>query len=95
MVCRDTKSGERYVIPNPASASILPLGLGANGFTIESFPDLRWAIEVQRTADQLVATVHEYDLNNIVLATDTFNLEKAGVLNLGSLVPCREPSAAQ
>jgi len=94
-VCRDTKSGERYVVPNPATASILPLGLGANGFTIESFPDLRWAIEVQRTADQLVATVHEYDLNNIVLATDTFNLEKAGVLNLGSLVPCREPSATQ
>ena len=91
-VCRDTKSGERYVVPNPASASILPLGLGAKDFTIESFPDLRWAIEVQRTADQLVATVHEYDLNNILLASDTFNLEKASPLNLGSLIPCREPS---
>jgi hypothetical protein len=94
-VCRDTRSGERYVVPNPAPASILPLGLGANEFTIESFPDLRWAVEVQRTADQLVATVHEYDLNNIVLASDTFNLEKAGALDLGSLIPCREPSLAQ
>lgn len=94
-VCRDTKSGERYVVPNPAPASILPLGMGANEFTIESFPDLRWAIEVQRTADQLVATVHEYDLNNILLASDTFNLEKASLLDLGSLIPCREPSLAQ
>jgi hypothetical protein len=94
-VCRDTRSGERFVIPNPAPASILPLGLGANDFTIESFPDLRWAIEVQRTADQLVATVHEYDLNNILLASDTFNLQKAGVLDLGSLIPCKEASATQ
>jgi len=92
-VCRDTKSGERYVVPNPSPALVLPLGLGAKDFTIESFPDLRWAIEVQRTADQLIATVHEYDLNNILLASDTFNLEKAGALDLGSLIPCKEPSA--
>jgi hypothetical protein len=93
-VCRDTRSGERYVVPNPAPALLLPLGLGANEFTIESYPDLRWAIEVQRTADQLVATVHEYDLNNILLASDTFNLEKASPLNLGSLISCREPTTA-
>jgi hypothetical protein len=47
---------------------------------------------VQRTADQLVATVHEYDLNNILLASDTFNLEKASPLDLGSLISCREPT---
>jgi hypothetical protein len=94
-VCRNTKSGERFVVPNPAPASILPLGLGANDFTIASYPDLRWAIEVQRTANQLVATVHEYDLNNILLASDTFNLEKASLLNLGSLIPCKEASTAQ
>lgn len=80
------------MVPNPAPALILPLGLGANEFTIESYPDLRWAIEVQRTADQLVATVHEYDLNNILLASDTFNLKKASPLDLGSLISCREPT---
>jgi hypothetical protein len=94
-VCRDTKSGERYVDPNPSPASILPLGLGAKDFLIASIPDLRWAIEVQRTADQLVATVHEYDLNNILLATDTFNLKKASLLDVGSLIPCKEASATQ
>jgi hypothetical protein len=93
-VCRETKAGERYVEPNPAPASIYLLGLGARDFTIANFPDLRWAIVVQRTADQLVATVQEYGLNNILLATDTFNLEKASLLDLGSQIPCLEPSTA-
>jgi hypothetical protein len=93
-VCRATRAGERYVEPNPAPASIYLLGLGARDFTIANFPDLRWAIVVQRTSDQLVATVQEYGLNNILLATDTFNLEKASLLDLGSLIPCLEPSTA-
>src|SRR5512139_986717 len=93
-VCRETRAGERYVEPNPAQASIYLLGLGARDFTISNFPDLRWAIVVQRTADQLVATVQEYGLNNILLATDTFNLEKASLLDPGSLIPCLEPSTA-
>src|SRR5512139_1498965 len=93
-VCRATRAGERYVEPNPAPASIYLLGLGARDFTISNFPDLRWAVVVQRTADQLVATVQEYDLNNILLATDTFNLEKASLLDPGSLIPCLEPSTA-
>jgi hypothetical protein len=91
-VCRDTKGGERFVEPNPAPASIYLLGLGARDFQIATYPNLRWAIVVQRTADQLVATVQEYDLNNILLATDTFDLKKAGVLDLGSLIPCKAPS---
>ena len=93
-VCRATRGGERYVEPNPAQASIYLLGLGARDFTIANFPDLRWAIVVQRTADQLVATVQEYSLNNILLATDTFNLEKGSLLDPGSLIPCLEPSTA-
>jgi hypothetical protein len=93
-VCRETRAGERYVTPNPAPASIYLLGLGARDFTIANFPDLRWAIVVQRTADQLVATVQEYDMNNILLATDTFNLKKASLLDLGSLISCQEPSTA-
>ena len=91
-VCRETKGGERFVDPNPAPASIYLLGLGARDFEINTYPNLRWAIVVQRTADQLVATVQEYDLNNILLATDTFNLKKASMLDLGSLIPCKEPS---
>jgi len=93
-VCRETRAGERYVEPNPAPASIYLLGLGARDFTIANIPDLRWAIVVQRTADQLVATVQEYDLNNILLATDTFNLKKASLLDIGSLISCLEPSTA-
>jgi hypothetical protein len=93
-VCRETKAGERYVVPNPAQASIYLLGLGARDFEIANFPDLRWAIVVQRTADQLVATVQEYDMNNILLATDTFNLQKASLLDIGSLISCLEPSTA-
>ncbi len=88
-VCRNRKGEERYVIPNPAPASVYLLGLGARDFQIDAYPDLRWAIVVQRTADQLVATVQEYDLNNILQATDTFNLKKATLLDLGSLLPCR------
>jgi hypothetical protein len=94
-VCRETKGGEQRIVePNPAPASIYVLGLGARDFTIATIPNLRWAIVVQRTADQLVATVQEYDLNNILLATDTFNLQKASLLDLGSLIPCKEPLPA-
>lgn len=95
VVCRQTKTGERYVEPNPAPASIYLLGLGARDFMIATYPDLRWAIIVQRTADQLVATVQEYDLNNILLNTDTFNLQKASLLNLGSLIACKAPPTGQ
>jgi hypothetical protein len=91
-VCRQRKGEERYVIPNPAPASIYLLGLGARDFQIDAYPDLRWAIVVQRTADQMVATVQEYDLNNILLATDTFNLKKASLLDVGSLIPCKDAS---
>lgn len=91
-VCRETRGGERFVEPNPALASIYLLGLGARDFEIATYPNLRWAIVVQRTADQLVATVQEYDLSNILLATDTFNLQKASLLDLGSLISCKEPS---
>ena len=95
-VCRLTQTGDvRYVEPNPASASIYVLGLGARDFIIPNFPDLRWAIVVQRTANQLVATVQEYDMNNILIASDTFNLEKAGLLSPENLFPCQEAPATE
>lgn len=94
-VCRTTQSGlVRYVEPNPAPASIYVLGLGAKDFVIPSFADLRWAIVVQRTADQMVATVQEYDMSNILLATDTFYLKKAGLLDPANFFPCQESSAS-
>ncbi len=92
-VCRETQDGEKYVMPNPAPASIYLLGLGARDFLIPRYPDLRWAIVVQRTAEQLVATVQEYDLNNILLNTDTFNLEKATLLE--NLTKCDQPTTSQ
>ena len=88
-VCRETNDGEKFVLPNPAPASIYLLGLGARDFVIARYPDLRWAIVVQRAAEQLVATVQEYDLNNILLNSDTFNLEKASLLT--NLIPCQQP----
>jgi hypothetical protein len=94
--CRLTPEGNvRYVEPNPAPASIYVLGLGARDFIIPNFPDLRWAIVVQRTADQIVATVQEYDMNNILIATDTFFLEKAGLLSPANLLPCQDPTVTQ
>ena len=92
-VCRDTNDGERFVEPNPAPASIYLLGLGARDFVIPRYPDLRWAVIVQRTAEQLVATVQEYDMNNILLNTDTFNLEKASLLE--NMIPCQRASTSQ
>lgn len=92
-VCRETQDGEKYVLPNPAPASIYLLGLGARDFVIPRYPDLRWAIIVQRTAERLVATVQEYDLNNILLNSDTFDLEKASIIE--GLIPCEQPPASQ
>ncbi|MGE5375797.1 MAG: hypothetical protein ACM3XO_12135 [Bacteroidota bacterium] len=92
-VCRTAEGGDRYVLPNPAPASIYLLGLGARDFVIPRYPDLRWAIIVQRTADRLVATVQEYDLNNILLNTDTFDLEKASLLE--NLTSCQQPTTNQ
>ena len=88
-VCREAGNDTVFVDPNPAPASIYLLGLGARDFIIPRYPDLRWAVIVQRTAEQLVATVQEYDLNNILLNSDTFNLEKASLLE--NLIPCQQP----
>lgn len=93
IVCRSTRSGPTLVDPHPAQASIYLLGLGARDFVIANYPDLRWAIVVQRAADRLVATVQEYDLNNILLNSDMFDMEKANLLE--NLVSCREPTTPE
>lgn len=90
-ICRVTESGGRYVLPHPATASIYVFGLGAADLTIPSLPDLKWAILVQRTEEQLVATVQEYGANNLLLNSEIFNLEKASLLDPANLLPCQEP----
>lgn len=92
-ICRVTDSGGRYVLPHPATASIYVFGLGAADLTIPSIPDLKWAILVQRTEEQLVATVQEYGANNLLLNSEIFNLEKASLLDPASLLPCQEPAS--
>lgn len=92
-ICRVTDSGGRYVLPHPATASIYVFGLGAADLTIPSLPDLKWAILVQRTEEQLVATVQEYSANNLLLNSEIFNLEKASLLDPASLLPCQEPAS--
>jgi hypothetical protein len=94
-ICRAAQSDQRYVLPKPATATIYVFGLGAADFVIPSLPDLKWAILVQRTENQLVATVQEYGANNLLLNSDIFLLEKASLLDLGSLIPCQDPAVTQ
>jgi len=94
-VCRVTQDGETYVQPNPAAASKSAFGWAAHDFVISSFNDLRWAVVVQRSGDQLVATVQEYDTNNLLLNSDSFTLKKASLLNPGVMIPCEEPTLTQ
>lgn len=94
-ICRAAQSDQRYVLPKPATASIYVFGLGASDFVVPSLPDLKWAVIVQRTENQLVATVQEYSANNILLNSDIFLLEKTSLLDLGSLIPCEDPVVDQ
>lgn len=94
-ICRVTQSGGQYVLPQPATASIYVFGLGAADLTIPSLPNLKWAILVQRTENQLVATVQEYDANNLLLNSDIFTMEEASLLDPATLLPCQEPSLTQ
>jgi hypothetical protein len=81
------------VLPNPASAAFYEFALLARDFVFGRYPNLKWTILVQHSGDQLVATVQEYDSNNILLNSDTFRLEKPNLL--GSIVdqPCANAPA--
>ena len=92
-VCRAAQKGEVYVQPNPAPATMYAFGLGARDFVISGFENLRWAVIVQKADDQLVATVQEYDTNNVLLDTDTFQLEKPTLIDSITLPPCEEPDS--
>ncbi len=90
-VCRVAQAGEMYVLPNPASAAFYEFALVARDFIMSRYADLKWTILVQHSGDQLVATVQEYDMNNILLNSDTFRLEKPSLLNSIGIQPCATP----
>lgn len=92
-VCRVTQTGEMYIFPHPAPAAIYDFALVAHDFVTAKYPDLKWTILVQHSGDQLIATVQEYDPNNLLLNSDTFRLKKPNLL--GSIVnqPCANPPA--
>lgn len=90
-VCRAVQDAEEYVQPNPAQAYVYVFGLAARDLFISELSNLRWAIVVQRSGDELVATVQEYDTSNVLLNSDTFRLTKANLLNSLGMQPCENP----
>ena len=92
-VCRHTQDGEAAVLRNPAPAALYDFALLARDFSIPRYPNLKWTILIQQSGPQIVATVQEYDANNILLDSDTFRLEKPNVLESLGLAPCEAPAA--
>ena len=92
-VCRLSDSGEISVLPDPAPATLYDFAMVARSFLIPRYPEFNWTILMQQSGDQIVATVQEYDVNNILLNSDTFRMEKPNLLNSIVLQPCDKPSA--
>ncbi len=92
-VCRHTKESNIYVLPRPAHGDFYDFALVARDFNAPASADRKWTIFVQQSGDQLVATVQEYDLNNILLNSDTFRLEEPNLLESVGLPECEEPPA--
>lgn len=92
-VCRHSKEGDFYVLPHPTRGDFYDFALVARDFNAPDFADRKWTILVQQSGDQLVATVQEYDLNNILLNSDTFRLEEPNLLESVGLSDCQEPPA--
>jgi hypothetical protein len=91
-VCRHSQDdGDIAVLPNPAPSTLYDFAMVARNFTIPRFPEFNWTILVQQSGQQIVATVQEYDVNNILLNSDTFRLEKPGLLDSIVQQPCQMP----
>ena len=82
-----------YVQPNPAEAAVYEFGMVARDLLTSRYPNLKWSIIVQQSGDQLVATVQEYDANNILVNSDIFRFQKPSLLSSITLDPCQEPSS--
>lgn len=91
-VCRYRKEGDIYALPNPAQAAFYEFALVARDLNVPIQADLKWTILIQQSGDQIVATVQEYDLNNILLNSDTFRLEEPNLLESVGLSDCEEPA---
>ena len=89
--CRTAQDGEMYVQPNPAQAAVYEFGMVARDLLTARYPNLKWSIIVQQSGDQLVATVQEYDANNILVNSDIFRFQKPSLLSSITLDPCQEP----
>lgn len=92
-VCRHSKDGDFYVLPHPAQGAFYDFALVTRDLNAPAFADRKWTILVQQSGDQLIATVQEYDLNNILLNSDTFRLEQPNLLESVGLSDCEEPAA--
>ena len=92
-VCRYRKEGDIYALPNPAQAAFYDFALVARDFSVPVYENFKWTILIQQSGDQIVATVQEYDLNNILLNVDTFRLEEPNLLESVGRAPCDEPAA--
>ena len=90
-VCRAAQDGEMYVQPNPAQAAVYEFGMVARNLLTIRYPNLKWSIIVQQSGDQLVATVQEYDANDILVNSDIFRFQKPSLLGSITLDPCQEP----
>lgn len=91
--CRATQGRDTYVAPHPAQATVYEFGMVARDLTTSRYPELKWSVIVQQSGDQLVATVQEYDINNILVNSDIFRFEKPSLLGSFSLEPCEAPSS--
>lgn len=88
-VCRAGQGGEIYVQPNPAQATIYDFGLVARELLISIYPNRKWSVLVQPSGDELVATVQEYDANNLIVNSDIFRLKKPSLIGSITLNPCQ------
>jgi hypothetical protein len=91
-VCRHADAGEIAVLPDPAPATFYDFAMVARNFAIPRYPEFNWTILMQQSGEQIVATVQEYDANNILLNSDTFRLEKPNLIDSFVLQPCDKPS---
>lgn len=91
IVCRTGQNGDVFVQPNPVLAAVYEFGMVARDLLLPNYPNRKWSMIVQQSGEELVATVQEYDENNIILNSDTFRFEKVNLLDTITLSPCREP----
>jgi hypothetical protein len=92
VVCQHTQDGAIAVLPNPAPGLLYDFALVARDLSIPSEPNFKWTVLLQQSGKRVVATVLEFDGNNILQNSDTFRLEEPNLLGAITLQPCETPS---